>query len=104
MLGPKNNEFIKTSSNNLQIKTKVNELKIALVCQGNLIGTEDAINQRNYSTTVKCSSLTGSLFTLKIEDFNHWVGKNEKTMRMIREMSLEKDKNTKRKIKQMTNI
>ena len=103
MLGPKKNMTNSSTKNNNQSNRqqvyRAGELKIALVCQGNLIGTEDVINQRNYSTTIKCTTTSGSLYTLKTEDFHFWIGKNEKTMKMIKELSNEKDQITKKKIK-----
>lgn len=75
-----------------------------MVCQGNLIGAEDVINNRNYSTTIKCTTTKGSLYTLKTEDFHFWISKNERTMKIMREMSLEKDLQIKLKIKKMGKI
>ena len=36
---------------------------------GNVIGEDDAINHRNYTTKVTCHSLDGELFVLSLESF-----------------------------------
>ena len=47
-------------------------------------------------------SATATIYSLKTADFFFWVGKNERTMRMIKEMIHEKDSATKYKIKRAT--
>jgi len=40
-----------------------------IIGRGSMIGEEDAISRNNYSCSVKCHSLNGSLFAIKREDF-----------------------------------
>lgn len=47
-------------------------------------------------------STNAIIYSLSTADFFFWVGKNEKTMKMIKEMIFEKDSVTKQKIKRAT--
>jgi hypothetical protein len=57
------------------------------------------LNQRNFTTTARCTSATATVYTLKTDDFFFWVGKNERTMRMMNEMFFQRDSDTKQKIR-----
>ena len=47
-------------------------------------------------------STNAIIYSLSTTDFFFWVGKNERTMRLIKEMICEKDSVTKQKIKKAT--
>jgi hypothetical protein len=65
-----------------------------------MIGEEDIINNRNYTTTVRCLSTNATLLFIKAEEFIMKFGKDEKTWKMIINRVYSKDLNTRSKIKQ----
>ena len=80
-------------------KVKQTNIKLALASSGQFLGAEDVLNQRNFTTTARCTSATATVYTLKTDDFFFWVGKNERTMRMMNEMFFQRDSDTKQKIR-----
>ena len=58
-----------------------------------MLGQEDVINERNYTTTVKCLSSEGSLYSIKTQEFIHKFGKEERVWKIILEMNNYKDVN-----------
>lgn len=57
------------------------------------------VNERNYTTTVKCITATGVLYTAKADKFINQIGKDDKAWKMILSMNVKKDIETKFKIK-----
>jgi len=49
-----------------------------------MLGEEDIINMRYYSSTVKCTSSTGSLYVIKREDFLGKLSQNEQIWEKVR--------------------
>ena len=80
-------------------KVKSTNIKLALASSGQFLGAEDVLNQRNFTTTARCTSAIATVYTLKTDDFFFWVGKNERTMRMMNEMFFQRDSDTKQKIR-----
>lgn len=46
-----------------------------MIGPGNLIGEEDAIKDRLYSTTVQCASAQGLIYAISIDNFHQVVKK-----------------------------
>ena len=67
-----------------------------------MIGSEDVIKNRKYSTTVKCISNSAVLYQIKAEEFIFRLSKEEKVWSILQEMSSEKDNFTKLKITSTT--
>ena len=67
-----------------------------------MFGEEDVINERAYTTSVKCITATGSVYCIKSEEFFQRLGRDEKTWRKIVERIRQKDIETKRKVKKLT--
>jgi hypothetical protein len=55
-----------------------------------MTGQEDVLNDRNYTCSVRCLS-EGSMFCIKAHEFLHKMSKDEKTWKLIRELSNLKD-------------
>lgn len=64
-----------------------------------MFGDEDIINNRNYTTTVRCLSTNASLYCIKADEFINKFGKDEKTWKMVVDRACKRDANTKSKIK-----
>ena len=45
------------------------DVKIALFCSGKMLGQEDVVDKRPYSTSVKCLSTEGSLYLISTQEF-----------------------------------
>jgi hypothetical protein len=63
-----------------------------------LFGEEDAINNRNYTSTVRCISSSGILLRVKKSDFVQKFGKIDSTCKEILERVRSKDKETMNKL------
>ena len=82
--GAINTQFkINSQSYNPEQPRKFKEIKIALFCSGQMLGQEDVINERNYTTSVKCLSAEGALFSIKRQEFIHKLGNDERTWDVI---------------------
>ena len=82
------------------VKFKSTEIKLCLLNSGQFIGVEDVLNDRNYTTTVRCCTNNAIIYTLNTENFFFWIGKNDRTLRLLQEMIFTKDTMTKAKIAQ----
>ena len=65
------------------IKFKYTDIKLSLLNSGQFIGVEDVLNDRNFTTTVRCCTNNAIIYTLNTEDFFFWIGKREKTLKML---------------------
>lgn len=45
------------------------DVKIALFCSGKMLGSEDVVSKRPYTTSVKCLSTEGSLYLISTQEF-----------------------------------
>lgn len=66
---------------------------------GHLFGIEDIMQNRTYSVTVKCQSSTGSLYRIERSEFLSRMRRDETTYNLIKEICLNKDKETYDKIR-----
>jgi uncharacterized Rossmann fold enzyme len=64
------------------------------------VGLEDALKNRAYTHSMKCVSALGSVYRIKLEDFNTKMQRDEKTWELINDIADQKDVVTKDKIKQ----
>jgi hypothetical protein len=48
-----------------------------------MFGEEDVINERNYTTTMKCLTANCIVYCIKKEEFLHKLGRDEKTWSSI---------------------
>lgn len=69
-----------------------------------MIGWEDIVKGRNYTTTVKCYSKTGRVLKLRAKDFINEVKKDRETVKMILNISGERDSLTIKQIRQAKSI
>mmetsp|Transcript_34132 Transcript_34132/g.52413 ORF Transcript_34132/g.52413 Transcript_34132/m.52413 type:complete len:119 (+) Transcript_34132:239-595(+) len=67
-----------------------------------MIGQEDVINGRNYSTTLRCLTNNGMLYSIKRDEFISKMQKDDRIWNVILEASFEKDENTKARIIETT--
>eukprot|EP00347_Sterkiella_histriomuscorum_P012371 403368842 len=77
----------------LQKSDNVYSQRISIVSRGNMIGEEDAIKMRDYTTTLKCVSQNGILLALKTSDFYQRIKTNEETWQYLQKTSLLKEGN-----------
>jgi hypothetical protein len=64
-----------------------------------MFGDEDIINNRHYTTTVRCLSTNANLYCIKAEEFINKFGKDDKTWKMVVDRAYRRDVATKTKIK-----
>ena len=102
MLGPSIAlKSIGITSNPRDFKTPRNfNVKLSLLCQGQMFGDEDIANNRCYTTSVKCISTHASLYCIKAEEFLNLFGKDQRTWKMVVDRVMQKDDSTKHKIRQ----
>lgn len=68
LIGPHDQTAGHTRSKSIS-KVAVKDIKLSLLCSGQLFGQEDAIKNRNYSTSVRCLSTQGQLFCITSAEF-----------------------------------
>jgi len=99
MLGPENQDCL---TNNKEFstdkKTVTHKITIALVSRGHIVGQEDVMSNRPYTTTVKCVSGKGVVYCIKAEEFNIRLGKDEKAWGMLTNITKQQDRVTRLKI------
>jgi hypothetical protein len=78
---------------------KVSDIPISMLSHGQVIGQEDVINQRNYTTSVKCLTNEASVYVIEGAKFIDKLGRDEKTWKWIVKQSLNKDLSTKKQVK-----
>ena len=61
-----------------------------------MFGEEDVIRERNYTTTVKCTSTVATLFVIKVDEFFLRFQRDEKTWKIITQRIMNKDEETKK--------
>ena len=66
-------------------------VRIANVGVGQVLGFEDVILKRNYTTTVRCISTSGQIYAIKAEDFEQKLKKSDKTWKALIDSSYSKD-------------
>ena len=74
-------------------------MKISIICAGQIFGNEDVLNDRNYTTTVKCLSNEAMVYCIKAEEFKNRMSRDDKTWRILKSLTISKDDTTIGKIK-----
>lgn len=101
MIGPNIVDIIKQrklkAGQNVQLK--VLDISIAMLSRGQMVGQEDAINQRNYTISVKCLTNDASIYMIEASKFIEKISRDEQSWKMILRQSLNKDICTKKQIK-----
>jgi len=57
------------------------------LCTGQMFGDEDVVNSRRCTTTVKCTSTFGTLYSIKADEFIVKFSKDERTWNIITEIA-----------------
>jgi len=85
LLGPTNRTSIKAIlKNEAHIpNAKRQEVRLSAIRAGQCVGIEDALNNRNYTTSVRCTSSTGQCYMLKANEFFVKIGKDDRSWKMI---------------------
>ena len=52
-----------------EIKDVPSNMRVTIFGIGSLLGEEDSINKTNYTCTLKCHSLKGTLYSINKQDF-----------------------------------
>ena len=65
-----------------ELQSIPNKYKITIYGPGSLIGEEDIINRKYYSSTLRCLSQKGRLYRMKIEDFQHFKNSHDSWMQI----------------------
>lgn len=89
MLGPQGHSSLKPYK--INPKYGRTTVRLSQYAKGQLIGEEDAIVSRNYSSTVKCISSTGVVLRVKTSDFVLKFGKFDATWNAINERVRDKE-------------
>jgi len=66
-----------------------------------MFGEEDTINERNYTTTMRCLTANAIVYCIRAEEFFQRLGRDEKTWKLITQRIRDKDVQTKKKVKQL---
>mmetsp|Transcript_4687 Transcript_4687/g.7090 ORF Transcript_4687/g.7090 Transcript_4687/m.7090 type:complete len:85 (+) Transcript_4687:1727-1981(+) len=82
----------------MNLKLPPTNIRLATVGEGFILGHEDVINSRNYSTTVRCSSDSAVLFWISSSEFVEKMSRNERIWKQLKEDGQEKDEVKKMKI------
>ena len=61
-------------------------IKVALQGKGMLLGHEDVMSKRNYSTTVVCKSHNAILYACVSEEFHNILNKDDKACEVVEQM------------------
>ena len=78
------------------VKLKVN---VKTVFSGYFLGFEDLISDRNYTTTVRCISSTGSLYEIGKKDFNAKLMRIDPFQKQLRKQIVAREQEIKAQIK-----
>ena len=81
-------------------KPLVSNIRLTQLCSGQMFGEEDAINDRQYTTSVTCISGNATVYCIKTEEFIQKFRQNESTWKLIEERIDDKDTETIMKIRQ----
>ena len=92
-----NRDQISSRANTQRLQDQ--EIKISIICAGQIFGNEDVLNARNYTTTVRCLSNVAQIYCIKAEEFTHRMSRDDKTWDMLTKMTSSKDDTTVGKIK-----
>ena len=60
-----------------------------------MFGQEDVLGDRNYTTSVKCITNTGSLYWIKNSEFLNKLQKDDRTWKLIERVNYQNDVRTK---------
>lgn len=66
-----------------------------IIGNGHLFGQDDVLNQRNYTTSVRCISNSGKLFVMKANDFIKSINKDKKSVVIFNKTVQDRDAITK---------
>ena len=83
----------------LERRANFYDVRILMASKGYMLGHEDVINDRNYTTSVKCQSFEGTVFAIKADEFLAKMNANQLTWDLLLSMTDERDKMTKGKLK-----
>ena len=78
------------------------DIKVATASIGQLLGFSDCFNKRPHTVSVNCISSSGTLYAIKVEEFEALMQRDKRTLKFIERMSQESDLDTKLKIFQTT--
>lgn len=78
---------------------RLKDIKISLLCAGQIFGHDDVMNNRFYSTSVQCLSSEGSLYCIKAAEFYSKMSKDERTWNILSEIGEAQDKFMVQKVK-----
>ncbi len=73
-------------------------IRMTILCSGQIIGDDDVISGRPYTTTVRCTSTTAILYCIKADEFIHKMSKDEKSWSAILKRASQKDQDTTDKV------
>lgn len=82
----------------MKTKAQAHIIRVALINAGQIIGHEDVLTNRNYTTTVKSVSNDAVLYYCNKEEFNALMKRDDKTWQLLMDMCNQKDLNTRMKI------
>ena len=67
-------------------------IRVMILGSGNILGEEDIIKERCYSTSVQCFSQTGELYCISLEDFHKFIKNTDmETWMMLERNALQKE-------------
>mgnify|MGYP006122256283 CR=1 FL=1 len=74
------------------LKRRDDEIRMAVISKGQMIGFNDVIDNRAYATSLKCISSQGVVLAIKSEEFINKMQSSVTTWRKLLKLAEEKDK------------
>lgn len=91
-LGPlKAQEHDITNNFPLNMRSKSHYMKVSVLGKNQMFGHEDVLNNRNYTTTVKCISNHASIYCCKAEEFFNIINRDERSRKILYNQCLYKN-------------
>lgn len=69
-----------------------------IACKGHILGWDDIVKGRNYTFSVRCISISGTLIKISAADFLKRIKKDEQMEQTIADMTNQRDKTNIKKI------
>jgi CRP-like cAMP-binding protein len=74
------------------LKRRDDEIRMAVISKGQMIGFNDVIDNRAYATSLKCISSQGVVLAIKAEEFINKMQSSVTIWRKLLKLAEEKDK------------
>lgn len=78
-----------SSSSSQKLKGNfVSNLSVLIASRGQILGFEDILQGRRFTTSVRCITKTGSILRIRKEDFIKIIAKDQKSLKHLEQIKL----------------